>query len=96
MKRARWTAENGAAEAEAATHTRAGRKPVLPRGRNRIARGAGGHAQTKAREIESAEGKQTFEIQRAQMEAERVRDSDTQNNKTRYEDFNARLAQEAG
>jgi S-DNA-T family DNA segregation ATPase FtsK/SpoIIIE len=92
-ERARWTAENEAAQAEAA----AARQRIEARHaarQKRIARALENARKQKLAEIEAAEGKNTFELQRAQLEADRVRDADTQTNKTDYENFNARLAEE--
>ncbi|MEK7707698.1 MAG: FtsK/SpoIIIE domain-containing protein [Verrucomicrobiota bacterium] len=92
-ERARWAAENEAAQADAAARRQQVEVNFVAR-HKRISKALESARKQKLAEIESAEGKHTFEIQRAQLEADRVRDSNTQNNKTHHENFNTRLAEQ--
>jgi DNA segregation ATPase FtsK/SpoIIIE, S-DNA-T family len=92
-ERTRWTAENEAEQTEAAARRQCAEAHHAAR-QKRIARAFENARKQKVAEIEGAEGKKTFEIQRDQLEADRVRDSDTQDNKNNYENFNARLAEQ--
>jgi len=92
-ERARWTAENDAAQTGAVTRRQQVEAACAARHKC-ISRALESARKQKLAEIESAEGKNTFEIQRAQLEADRVRDSDTQINKTNHDNFNARLAEQ--
>ena len=60
----------------------------------RIGKATQNSRERKLAQIESEEGRRTFEIQRDLLEAERKRDEDLKNAKTTLESFNARLAGE--
>ena len=92
-ERTKWTAENEAEQTEAVARRQRAEAHHAAR-QKRISRAQENARKQKLAEIEGAEGKNTFEIQRAQLEADRVRDSDNQNNKTKHEDFNTRLAEQ--
>jgi len=92
-ERAQWTTENETAQADAARRRQQVEASFAAR-QKRIARALESARKRRLTELEGAEGKQTFEIQRSQLEADRVRDADTRTNKTNYEDFNARLAEQ--
>jgi len=92
-ERTRWTSENEAAQTEAAAQRQRTERHHLAR-QQRIVHTLEVARKKKLVEIEGAEGKNTFEIQRAQLEADRVRDDEMQTNKTNYENFNTRLAEQ--
>jgi uncharacterized membrane protein len=60
----------------------------------RIGKATQNSRERKLAQIESEEGRRTFEIQRDLLEAERKRDEDLKNAKATLESFNARLAEE--
>jgi S-DNA-T family DNA segregation ATPase FtsK/SpoIIIE len=62
--------------------------------RSRITKALENALKKKLATIEAEEGRLTFENQRGLLEAERVRDADLAQNKTRHADFSAELANE--
>ncbi len=92
-ERARWAAETERLNAMAAT--RQAEAEVIFKSRLACLTKALANAQKhRLAEIEAEEGKHTFENQSGLFEAERVRDAQTQQNKTQHESFTAELANE--
>ncbi len=92
-ERARWTTANEG-EQSAAAARRQGAEAHYSARQKRISRALESARKQKLAEIEAAEGRNTFEIQRAQLEADRIRDTDTQTAKSNYDNFNTRLAEQ--
>lgn len=82
------------AEASAAAAQRQHAEFFFEARKKRIARASQSARQRRLGDIESEEGRRTFEIQRDLLQADRTRETDTQNVKTAFENFSARLAQE--
>src|SRR5262249_60064132 len=83
-----------AAEGAAAAEQRERAETFFEARKKRIARASQSARQRRLGQIESEEGRRTFEIQRDLLQAERTRDSDTQSAKLTFETFTARLAPE--
>jgi hypothetical protein len=85
-ERARWTHETEAAHAEAAA-----RRTQLEAGfqgrRRWITKAAENARKFRLAEVESDEGRRTFETQRGLLEADRQQETDTKNNKLNHENF---------
>ncbi|MCX8089999.1 MAG: FtsK/SpoIIIE domain-containing protein [Verrucomicrobiae bacterium] len=64
--------------------------------RQRIQKAHDNARTTRLAQLDAAEGKHTFDIQRAQLDADRRRDEQNQENKRRLEAFNTRFTQVQG
>jgi S-DNA-T family DNA segregation ATPase FtsK/SpoIIIE len=91
--RSHWAAETGKLNATAATQ-QAEAEAAFNRRRARIAKALENAQRARWQQIESEEGKHTFNNQRGLLDAERVRDVETQNNKNSHEAFMSQLANE--
>jgi hypothetical protein len=92
-ERARWNSETKAGKASAAER-RAAAEAAFNRRKMRIAKALESARKSKLAKVESEESQRTFEIQRDLLEADRVREADTQKNKTGHETFTTELANE--
>lgn len=92
-ERSRWAAETEKANS-ATTTEQAAVEAIFTSRKNRLTKALANTQQQRLKEIESEEGKHTFENQRGLLEAERVRDTETQQNKTNHEKFTTELANE--
>ena len=92
-ERSRWASDMEAARTDAETR-RNDTEVTFAARKMRISRALSSTRQRKAGEIETEEGRHTFAIQRDLLEADRVRETDTANNKATHEAFVARLASE--
>jgi S-DNA-T family DNA segregation ATPase FtsK/SpoIIIE len=91
--RSHWAAETEKLNAAAATQ-QAEAEAAFNLRRARIAKALENAQRARLQQIESEEGKHTFNNQRGLLDAERVRDVETQNNKNSHEAFMSQLANE--
>ncbi len=92
-ERARLTQESKAEQADTAAACERIEAAIIRR-KNRIAQALENARKTKLAAIESEEGRRTFEIQRGLLDADRVRDTETQTNKTHHDQALDELANE--
>lgn len=92
-ERTHWTVAVTAAN-ETATKRQAALEVTWAARRNRITRAHENARRRRLQEIESEESKHNFTNQDGLLEAERVRDAELQQNKSRHEAFTAELANE--
>ena len=92
-ERSRWASDMEAARTDGETE-RNDIESVFAARKTRISKALSNARIAKAGEIETEEGRHTFAIQRDLLEADRVRETDTANNKATREAFVARLASE--
>ena len=92
-ERARWASASESGKA-AATAQRTTAESAFARRKTRIAQALDSARKRKLADIEAAEGRRTFAIQRDLLEADRVREADTQKNKVDHETFATQLANE--
>lgn len=88
----RFAAEQQATQAAAATR-RAQLEAHFAARRQRIQNAHDNARASRLAQLDAAEGKHTFDLQRAQLNADRQRDEQNQENKCRLETFNARFTQ---
>ena len=92
-ERARWAAETEKANSASAAD-QAVVEAIFTARKSRLTKALGNAQQQRLKQIEAEEGKHTFANQRGLLEAERVRDTETLQNKTNHESFTAQLANE--
>ena len=92
-EQARWAAETKKTNSTAAASQTAV-EAIFATRKTRIAKALNNAQQERLKRIEAEEGKHTFENQSGLFEAERVRDTETLQNKTQHESFTTELTNE--
>lgn len=92
-ERARWAAETEQVNA-ATTAAQAAIDAIYQSRKARLSKALTNAQQKRLQQIEAEEGKHTFANQRGLLEAERLRDTETQQNKTNHENFSTELINE--
>jgi len=92
-ERARWASDTEKVNATAAVE-QAAVEAIYNARKTRLGKALNNAQQQRLQQIEAEEGKHTFANQRGLLDAERVRDAETFQNKTRHENFTTELANE--